>query len=126
MTTSSKIQNEDKVKTTSKQTVKLAKLHEKNLIRLRDLEKEMDQDVCLLAIKKSPLFILEAKLGPNLWKSIKEVYPESAFKPFYPDFDAAKAAKSELKLFFKRQNNASQKRPIRIRQLEPSDQLSSD
>ena len=101
----------------------MPKLHENYLTRIRDLENEIDPDICLLAIKRPHLFILEAKLAPNHWESIKEVYPETGFKAFYTDFESAKTAKSELKLFFKGQNKEFKKRPIRIRKIEPLNKI---
>ena len=100
--------------------LKIAALSSKDIEAIRALEKELG-DVCLVAVeKKDAIFLLEAKVGPNVWEPVDQVYPEiKGLKVFYSDEDTAKLAKSALKsLLNAKKSEQIQKRPIRINKIK--------
>lgn len=98
--------------------VKVAQLSPDDLKAIRDLEKRLGDQVCLLAVEKEgALYALEAKMAPNRWERIDRVYPEiEDLKAFFQRHEDAHDAKAALKSFL---NSAKakhlQKRPVRIR-----------
>jgi hypothetical protein len=70
-----------------------------------------------------PLFVLEAKLGPNDWCSVGDVYPQVELSSYYCNHESARLAKSKLKTlllgFYK---GRYRKKPIRIREVCQTDQ----
>ena len=98
--------------------VKVAQLSATDLKAIRDLEKSLGEEVCLLAVeKKGALYALEAKMAPNHWERVDHVYPEiGKLRAFFRQHEDAHDAKAALKSFL---NSAKakhlQKRPIRIR-----------
>jgi hypothetical protein len=75
--------------------------------------------------KAGGCYALEAKLAPNHWQRVDEIYPEiDGLKAHYGSRVQAEAAKAELKRFLirARATNGSnvEKRPIRIRRLGDS------
>ncbi len=101
--------------------ITLVDLSEENLKKIRDLEKKIGNDICLVAVhKRDILYIIEAKLSPNVWEKVNIVYPQiKDLKSYYNDYDAAKTSKAGLKNFLihnKVKLNIT-KRPVRIRQI---------
>jgi hypothetical protein len=88
---------------------------------LRTLEKKLGPTIRLVAVEtRDVLYALEAKMGPNQWQRVDEVYPVIRdIKAYYAEEDAAREAKGWLKGFLI--NNTlhpkPKKRPIRIRQV---------
>jgi hypothetical protein len=105
--------------------IKIALLGEKDINIIRDLEKKLGDNICLVAVeKKNVLYALEAKKGPNEWQRVDMVYPEiESLKAYYSDYEMAKANKAALKTFLiQNQSKLSEKkRPIRIRQIVNTD-----
>jgi hypothetical protein len=100
--------------------LKIAELSLKDIEAIKALEKELG-DVCLVAVeRKDAIFLLEAKMAPNVWEPVDKVYPEiKGLKVFYSDEDTAKLAKSALKsLLNAKKSEQIQKRPIRIRKIK--------
>jgi hypothetical protein len=98
--------------------VKAAQLSPEDLKAIRDLEKTLGGNVCLLAVEKEgALYVLEAKLGPNRWRRVDQVYPEiDGLKPFFQRHEDAHDAKAALKSFLNSPKGRTlHKRPIRIR-----------
>lgn len=89
-------------------------------------EKKLPADVRLVAVKRtSEMYILEAKLGPNEWLRVDQVYPEiEDLKSFFSDGERCKAAKAALKGFLISNKLKPQlkKRPIRIRVVRATDE----
>ena len=101
--------------------INIVALSEEDLKEIRDLEKKISDDICLVAVRKiDVLYVIEAKLSPNVWNRVDAVYPEiKELKPYYNNYDDAKASKSALKTFLihnKVKLNIT-KRPVRIRQI---------
>lgn len=95
-----------------------ADLDESALASIRGLEAQLGEGVCLLAVKKQPLFVLEAKTAPNQWQCIREVYPQTDLAPYYCDKEESKLAKSALKsLLLGIWKQRFKKYPIRIREI---------
>ena len=98
--------------------VKVAQLPPEDLEAIRNFEKTLSGNVCLLAVEKSEaLYVLEAKLAPNQWQRVDRTYPEiDDIKAFFDRHQDAHDAKAALKAFL---NSAGArqitKRPIRIR-----------
>ena len=98
--------------------IKTAQLSASQLKAIRDLEKDLGDKVCLLAIEKEgALYALEAKLAPNQWQRIDRVYPEiENLQAFYGRQEDAHDAKAALKAYLNSPKARTlQKRPIRIR-----------
>jgi hypothetical protein len=67
---------------------------------------------------ESYCFALEAKMGPNHWQAIDEVYPQIELASLYLSSDEAKSAKNRLKgLLLGPYRNQLKKRPIRIQKI---------
>lgn len=95
-----------------------ARLDEATLACIRDVEARLGEGVCLVAVKKRPLYVLEAKTAPREWVNVREVYPHADLVPFFDDPEAAKLAKSSLKsLLHGRWKNRFRKYPIRVREI---------
>jgi hypothetical protein len=74
--------------------------------------------VCLVAVQRQPLFVLEAKTAPNQWRCVSDVYPETGLADYYPDAEASKLAKSGLKsLLLGKWRHRFKKYPIRVREI---------
>ena len=99
--------------------LEFADLTPEQMALVADAEKKLPADVRLVAVKRSDeMYVLEAKLGPNEWLRVDQVYPEiDNLKSFYRDSEACKAAKAALKGFLISNKLKPQikKRPIRIR-----------
>ena len=98
--------------------VKVAKLSPTDLQAIRDLEKSLGGNFCLLAVEKEgALYVLEAKIAPNHWQRVDTVYPEiDGLRAFFRRHEDAHHAKAALKAFLNSNKAKSlQKRPIRIR-----------
>jgi hypothetical protein len=103
-----------------KQDLKYAELSRETIQTIRDFEKQLG-DICLIAVHKADaLFVLEAKMAPNEWMRVDEVYPEiENLKAYFSDEDTAKLAKGALKSFLgSHKDYKKKKRPIRIRKID--------
>jgi len=70
------------------------------------------------ACSDQPLFVLEAKLGPNNWQTVTAAYPSADISSYFSDRDTAKRAKSNLKsMLLGPWRGRFNKRPLRIREL---------
>jgi hypothetical protein len=82
-------------------------------------EEQLPADVRLVAVKRtSEMYVLEAKLAPNEWLRVDQVYPEiEGLKSYFSNGEACKTAKAALKGFLisNRLKPQLKKRPIRIR-----------
>ena len=101
--------------------MKMAELSQEDIETIQRLERKLGPDVRLVAVEaKDVLFVLEAKMAPNVWERVDSVYPQiDGIKAFYTDRDLAREAKGWLKGFLI-SNNLSpkpRKRPIRVRQV---------
>lgn len=99
--------------------IKIAKLTEEQLAEIREIEKKFE-NICLVAVEKQDaLFVLEAKLAPNHWELVSEVYPEiEGMNSYFSSKEDALLAKSSLKNLLKvLKSKGIVKRPIRIRKL---------
>jgi hypothetical protein len=98
--------------------VKVAELSPDALKAIRDLEKSLGDGVCLLAVEKEgALYVLEAKIAPNRWKRIDQVYSAiNQLRAFFQNHEDAHDAKAALKSFLNSPKGKTfPKRPIRIR-----------
>lgn len=65
------------------------------------------------------LFILEAKIAPNIWEDIQTVYPQNEIFSLYKTKEEANTAKTKLKsLLTVRWKGKFKKYPIRIRVID--------
>ena len=99
--------------------LKMAQISSSELEEIKALEKKLG-DICLIAVEKSDaIFVLEAKIGPNEWKSVDKVYPEiERLRAFYGDEETAKLSKGALKSFLNASNDfKGRKKPVRIRRI---------
>jgi hypothetical protein len=98
-----------------------ASVSPEGLEAIRRLENKLGPNVRLVAVKKKEtIFALEAKVAPNSWKRVDEVYPEiKGLKAYYAGNDLAKEAKGWLKCFLIHNTLSPKpkKYPIRIRQV---------
>ncbi|HEC31127.1 MAG: hypothetical protein DRG59_07680 [Deltaproteobacteria bacterium] len=102
-----------------KKGIKIAELTEEQLAEIREIEKKFE-NICLVAVEKQDaLFVLEAKLAPNHWELVSEVYPEiEGMNSYFSSKEDALLAKSSLKNLLKvLKSKGIVKRPIRIRKL---------
>lgn len=103
----------------SKRHLKPACLTKEQLNKLSALENELG--FCLFAVEENEsLYVLEAKLAPNVWKKVTEVYPAiKDLEAFYLEREAAHDAKSRLKRILgnKAKYNV-QKKPLRNRKIK--------
>ncbi|RLB17813.1 MAG: hypothetical protein DRG63_03235 [Deltaproteobacteria bacterium] len=100
--------------------MKLARLKDEELEALQELERRLG-DICLIAVEKTEAFyVLEAKVGPNTWKPVDEVYTEiEGLRSYYFDEDSARLSKGALKSLLASTDSLKRiKRPIRIRKIK--------
>ena len=101
--------------------MKMAELSQEDIETIQRLERKLGPDVRLVAVEaKDVLFVLEAKMAPNVWERVDSVYPEiGGIQAFYTDRDLAREAKGWLKGFLINNNLSPKprKRPIRVRQV---------
>ena len=66
--------------------LKMAALNTEDLEEIRSLEKKLG-DICLIAVEKSDaIFALEAKVAPNVWEPVDQVYPDiENLRAYYAD-----------------------------------------
>lgn len=75
---------------------------------------------CLFAVENvESLYVLEAKLAPNVWHKVTKVYPDiKDLKDFYLEREDAHNAKSRLKrILGTKPEYRSRKKPIRNRKI---------
>ena len=99
---------------------RIAEIPPEALEAIQELEEKLG-NICLLAVEKNEaLYVLEAKLAPNHWESIEQVYPEiENLKAFYSTEDEARLAKGALKNYLiARKKRGIEKRPIRLRKIK--------
>ncbi len=99
--------------------IRIAKLTEEQLAQIKEVEKKLE-NICLVAVERQDaLFVLEAKLAPNHWELVSEVYPEiEGMSSYFSSKEDALLAKSSLKNLLKvLKARGVVKRPIRIRKL---------
>ncbi len=99
--------------------IRIACLSEEDIQTIRDIEKKLGDEYCLVAVeKKNVLYVLEAKLGPTHWERVDHVYPDiDQLRAYYNDYNAAKDSKSALKRYLLGNKTNLPKKPIRIRQI---------
>jgi hypothetical protein len=101
--------------------MKIADLSQEDIETIQRLEKKLGPDIRLVAVEaKNVLFVLEAKMEPNIWERVDSVYHEiDGIKAYYSDREHAKEAKGWLKGFLLNNNLSPKpkKRPIRVRQV---------
>jgi len=101
--------------------IRIASLEEEDIQIIRELEKKLGDDICLVAVhKRDVIYALEAKMSPGEWQRVDEVYPEvKGLKAFYNQYETVKESKSALKrlLIANKATFKEKKRPIRIRQI---------
>ncbi len=79
------------------------------------VEAQDSDKACIVTSEKPKFFMIEAKMGPNVWRPIGEVYPQIEQTLSYREWDQAKYAKTRLKaLLLGPYKNQVKKRPIRI------------
>lgn len=101
-------------------TLRIANLKPEEIEAIRRLEESLGNRFCLLAVEKvEQLYVLEAKIAPNVWERVDKVYPQiEGLKAYYCSEEDAKLAKSSLKaLLTGKLKGSLEKRPIRIRKL---------
>lgn len=99
---------------------KVADLPEEKIKNIRELESKLGDNICLVAMERAgAIYVLEAKLGPNLWERVDKVYPElESLKAYYVSQEDAHLTKSSLKkLLNGPAKQKFKKRPIRIRKI---------
>ncbi len=101
--------------------IKIARLSPEDIAIIRVLEQKLGNNICLVAVeKKEVIYALEAKLAPNQWQRVDQVYPDiEGLKAYFSDYDKAKDAKSSLKsyLLSPKAKRLFKKHPLRIRQI---------
>ncbi len=99
----------------------IADLSKADLKTIQRLEKKLVPNIRLVAVEnKGVLYVLETKMGPNLWERVDTVYSEiKGIKAYYTNLEVAKEAKGWIKGFLINNNLSPkpQKRPIRIRRM---------
>ncbi|MCX7822848.1 MAG: hypothetical protein N2260_05330 [Syntrophobacterales bacterium] len=99
---------------------RIAKLKPEEIEAIQRLEEKLGNRFCLLAVEKAEkLYVIEAKIAPNLWERIDKVYPQlEGLKPYYDSEEDARLAKASIKsLLSGKLKGSLEKRPIRIRKL---------
>lgn len=96
--------------------IRMAQLNEEDIQAIRSLETRLGR-VCLLAVeRRDAIYALEAKIAPNIWKPVDQVYPEiEDLQAYYLDEESARVSKGSLKRFLAAKDTKNGKRPIRIR-----------
>jgi hypothetical protein len=100
--------------------MKIAQINDEDLQTIRSLEKALGNRVFLVAVEgNEALYVVEAKLAPNVWQRVDEVYPMENLRAYYDKKEDAFAGKASLKsLLNGRLKGKLQKRPLRVRQVE--------
>ncbi len=101
-------------------TSRIANLKPEEIEAIKRLEESLGNRFCLLAVEKiESLYVLEAKIAPNVWEPVHKVYPQiEGLKAYYCSEEDAKLAKSSLKaLLTGKLKGSLEKRPIRIRKI---------
>jgi hypothetical protein len=99
---------------------KVADLTEEKIKNIRELENKLGDNICLIAMEKAgAIYVLEAKLGQNLWERVDKAYPElENLRAYYVSQEDAHLTKSSLKkLLNSPAKQKFKKRPIRIRKI---------
>jgi len=99
---------------------KVADLNEEKLKNIQELEKDLGENICLVAIEKTgSLYVLEAKVAPNVWERVDKVYPElENLRAYYTLQEDAHLTKSSLKKLLNSQIKQKLKKwPIRMRKI---------
>jgi hypothetical protein len=100
--------------------ITMARLGPEQLEKLKALEAELGGEVRLLAVEKAAsLYALEAKISPQAWIPVHQVYPEiEGLRGYYSDREEAAVTKASLKSLLRYATDIRErKRPIRIRKL---------
>jgi hypothetical protein len=101
--------------------VKIAELAPADIQTIKALEAKLGPHICLVAVeRRNVLYVLEAKLAPNRWQRVDQVYPDiERLRAYFKDHGDAKSSKAALKSYLKHHhaNGVVVKRPIRIRQI---------
>ena len=95
----------------------LANLSARQMDTLRQLQEKFG--VVLVPLKEvEGIFVLEAKVEPNRWEPVHEVYPDiEGLASYYLSREDAALAKAALKSLLRRRAMQPRKLPIRIRKL---------
>ncbi len=100
---------------------KIARISPESLAAIQELEQRLGEDICLLAVQKADdsRYRLEAKVSPNQWEPVDQVYPQiDGLKSEYSDPEAAHHAKAGLKsLLNSTRSYRAIKKPIRIKKI---------
>ena len=99
---------------------KVADLSKEKLEDIRILESKLGDNICLVAMEKTgSMYVLEAKLAPNVWERVDKVYPElENLRSYYISQEDAHLTKSSLKKLLNSPVKRNlKKRPIRIRKI---------
>lgn len=100
--------------------VKVAEISDEKIKDIQALEKELGDNICLIAMEKTDsLYVLEAKLAPNVWERVDKVYPEieNLHSYFIAKEDAHLTKSSLKKLLLSQTKQKLKKRPIRMRKV---------
>ena len=100
--------------------LKMADLNTEDLEEIRSLEKKLG-DICLIAVEKSDaIYALEAKIAPNVWKPVDQVYPDiENLRAYYSDEETAHLSKGALKSFLHSNTHYKKlKKPVRVRKID--------
>ncbi|MBU2550895.1 MAG: hypothetical protein KKB20_20965 [Proteobacteria bacterium] len=99
--------------------MKPADLTPQELAEIKALEARLGR-VCLVAVRPvEAMYAVEAKLEPNVWVPVDQVYPEfENLNSYYQDREDAAATKTALKNLLRgRTDLKSRRRPIRVRRI---------
>jgi hypothetical protein len=102
---------------------KVAELSKEKLQDIQALESRLGDNICLVAMEKTGrMYVLEAKLAPNVWERVDKVYPElENLRSYYISEEDALLTKSSLKKLLNGPvKQKLQKRPIRVRKITSS------
>jgi hypothetical protein len=96
----------------------LADLTSGQIAQIKRLEADIT-NIRLLPVKSSDeLFVIEAKVAPNNWKPVHQVYTEVKYlASYYAEESAAVMAKSALKSNLRHRKFKQTKLPIRVRKV---------
>jgi len=99
--------------------LKIASLTEQDLRAVQGLEADLGGRYCLLVVEKPQvLYAVEAKMAPNEWRPVNEVYPIENLRSFFQDKTDALAAKASLKSLLIANKDRYRKRPLRVRAMD--------
>lgn len=98
---------------------KPAEITDEKIKNIQELEKELGENICLVAMEKTgSLYVLEAKVAPNVWERVDKVYPElENLRAYYTSQEDAHLTKSSLKKLLNSQQKLK-KWPIRMRKIK--------